>query len=158
MADWTHLDETGQPGMVDVSQKEVTVRKARAVCSVRIGQVVQEALAGGDHLTKKGAVLQTSIIAGTMAAKKTSELIPFCHPLSMDSCKFEVEQEDDLVSFFCECRTTGKTGIEMEALTGVMGAALCFYDMCKALDKGMVIEGGRLLSKEGGKSGNWEAK
>jgi len=155
MADWTHLDETGKPGMVDVSGKEVSARRARAKCVVSFSREVSEALAGGDYMTKKGAVLQTSIIAGTTAAKKTSDLIPFCHPLPLDSCKFEVEQEEGRVVFFCECATNSRTGVEMEALTGAMGAALCFYDMCKALDKGMVIEEACLLSKEGGKSGDW---
>lgn len=159
MADWTHLDKSGKPGMVDVSGKEVTVRRALAESRVRVGSAIIGAMTDGDLITKKGAVLQTAIIAGTHAAKKTSELIPFCHPLPLDSCKIDaVVDGDSVIVVRCECATTGKTGIEMEALTGASVAALAIYDMCKALDKGIVIESTRLLEKIGGKSGHWEVK
>ena len=158
MADWTHLDETGKPGMVDVSAKETTVRRAVAECRVNVGESVAAKMADGDLMTKKGAVLQTAIIAGTQGAKKTSELIPFCHPLPLDGCKIEAELNGAVVVVRCDCRTTARTGVEMEALTGASVAALTIYDMCKALDKGIVIEQTRLLEKEGGKSGHWEVQ
>ncbi|QQL46430.1 cyclic pyranopterin monophosphate synthase MoaC [Sulfuriroseicoccus oceanibius] len=158
MADWTHLDESGKPGMVDVSGKEITARRAVAEARVKVGPVVAAALAEGDLMTKKGAVLQTAIIAGTQAVKKTSELIPFCHPLPLDGCRIDAQLVGDRVVIACECTTTARTGVEMEALTGASVAALTIYDMCKALDKGMVIESTRLLSKTGGKSGDWEVE
>lgn len=144
--------------MVDVSGKEITARKATAEARLRVGPDIAAALADGDLMTKKGAVLQTAIIAGTQAVKKTSELIPFCHPLPLDGCRINAELTGDShVVIQCECTTTARTGVEMEALTGASVAALTIYDMCKALDKGMVIEETRLLSKDGGKSGSWEA-
>ncbi|MGE9266918.1 MAG: cyclic pyranopterin monophosphate synthase, partial [Verrucomicrobiales bacterium] len=118
MADWTHLDEEGKPGMVDVSAKETTVRRAVAECRVRVGATIAQAMAEGDLMTKKGAVLQTAVIAGTQGAKKTAELIPFCHPLPLDACRIEAVLEGGShVRVRCECRTTARTGVEMEALT-----------------------------------------
>ena len=118
------------------------------------GALFHEALSGGrrDFVSKKGPVFQTAILAGTMGAKQTSSLIPLCHPLPLDSCKFEVAFEEREARIRCTCKTTGKTGVEMEALTGASIAALAFYDMCKALDPAMVIHGVRLLEKTGGKS------
>ena len=107
--------------------------------------------------TKKGSILQTATIAGTMGAKKTSDLIPLCHPLGLDSCKFEYEVQVDQVIITCICRLEAKTGVEMEALTAVSVAALTIYDMCKAVDKGMTISSVRLLTKSGGKSGDWQS-
>ncbi len=145
--------------MVDVSGKEITVRRAVAESRLVIGRSIYDAMKDGELLTKKGAVLQTAIIAGTQAAKKTSELIPFCHPLPLDGCRVDAKFEgESSIVVRCECRTTARTGVEMEALTGASIAALTIYDMCKALDKGIVIEQTRLIEKDGGKSGHWEVE
>lgn len=138
--------------MVDVSAKDITVRIATAEARVTVNEAVAAQFDGSDIASKKGPVFQTAILAGTMGAKQTSSLIPLCHPLPLDSCKFEVSFADHEALIRCTCKTTGKTGVEMEALTGANIAALTFYDMCKALDPAMVIHGVKLLEKTGGKS------
>ena len=159
MSKLTHVDANNQPGMVDVSPKDITKRTATAQSIVDVGPEVVALLENGDIQSKKGPVFHTAIIAGTMAAKKTSDLIPFCHPLPLDSCKFTIEPSSDTeITITCTCVTTGKTGIEMEALAGANGAALTLYDMCKAVNKSMVIRETKLLEKTGGKGGDYTAK
>lgn len=154
----THVDEAGNPRMVDVSDKQVTARMAHARSVVVLPPPVWKALTSAEHepaelYTQKGPVFQTAIIAGTMAVKKTSELIPFCHPLPIDGCKVHMHvNEAREVVIDCTVKVTGKTGVEMEALTGATVAALTIYDMCKALSPDIVIQQTRLLEKQGGKS------
>ena len=149
----SHLNEENQPRMVDVGGKAVTLRSARAQSIVSLPPEVSTLFVDGELQTKKGPVIQTAIIAGIMAAKKTSELIPLCHPIGLDNCEVTIALNDerDLV---IECTATvhHKTGVEMEALTGASVAALTVYDMCKALSQGIVIRETRLLEKRGGKS------
>lgn len=150
---FSHIDKNNQPTMVDVGDKQVSARTARASAKVHLPDEVRQAIAGDEILTAKGPVFQTAIIAGTMAAKKTHELIPFCHPLGLESCKLSVAlNADGDVAIDCAVRVTHKTGVEMEALTGASVAALTVYDMCKALSHDMVIGEVRLESKSGGKS------
>ncbi|MDH3977437.1 MAG: cyclic pyranopterin monophosphate synthase MoaC [Gammaproteobacteria bacterium] len=149
----SHIDKKNQPTMVDVGDKKVTDRTAHARAIVYLPESVRTAIVGNDITTAKGPVFQTAIIAGTQAAKKTHELIPFCHPIGMDSCKFEIAVDDSgRVTIDCYTRVMHKTGIEMEALTGASVAALTIYDMCKALSHDIVIEQVRLITKTGGKS------
>ena len=152
--DFTHIDAaTNQPTMVDVSQKAVTKRTATARCIVVPGEAVMQHFGGDDIMTKKGPVFQTAIIAGTMAAKKTSELIPFCHPIGLENCKIRIfinTMREIVID--CTVMVTAKTGVEMEALTGASVAALTVYDMCKALSHDIVIRETRLTEKTGGKS------
>jgi cyclic pyranopterin phosphate synthase len=139
--------------MVDVSQKAVTTRTAIAEGTVHFPEAVYEQLAEQNFLTKKGAVFQTAIIAGVMAAKKTSDIIPLCHPLALSTCKIDIEPAANAsLKVTCLVRCEGKTGVEMEALTGVSAAALCIYDMCKALTHDIVLSDIRLVEKTGGKS------
>ncbi|WP_207430218.1 cyclic pyranopterin monophosphate synthase MoaC [Sabulibacter ruber] len=153
MSSLSHIDENGLPGMVDVSPKKVTVRTAVAEGKVRFPEVVFEQLSGQNFLTKKGGVIQTAIIAGVMAAKKTSDIIPLCHPLALSTCKVEIEPAENYsLKVTCLVRCEGKTGVEMEALTGVSAAALCVYDMCKALSHDIQLTDIRLIQKTGGKS------
>ncbi|MCW3079129.1 cyclic pyranopterin monophosphate synthase MoaC [Segetibacter sp.] len=151
---FTHLDQTtGNPAMVDVGDKQVTKRIAKAQSIVVLGDEIMQHFTGSDIQTKKGPVFQTAIIAGTMAAKKTSDLIPLCHPLSLENCKVEIainDQNEVVVS--CTASITSKTGVEMEALTGASVAALTIYDMCKAFSHDIVIKETRLIEKTGGKS------
>ena len=138
--------------MVDVSAKAVTARQARAECLVTFPAPVAEQLQQSGLQTAKGAVVDTAIIAGTMAVKRTHELIPFCHPLPIDGCRFEVEWLDaSSLRIRCTVKTVHRTGVEMEALTGATVAALTVYDMCKALSHEMVIGPAKLLAKSGGK-------
>ena len=149
----THLNDAGQPAMVNVGEKPVTARLARAGARVRVGADILALVQAGDLPTRKGPVFQTAIIAGVMAAKRTADLIPLCHPLGLDDCQIRIEaQVPDLLLIECTARVTSKTGVEMEALTGASVAALTVYDMCKALSHGIVIEEIRLLEKTGGKS------
>lgn len=153
--DFTHLDKhTGNPTMVDVGNKAVTKRVARATCVVVLGEDIMRRLTeNNDILTKKGPVFQTAIIAGTMAAKKTPDLIPLCHPVGMDNCKIDIEvisEKEILIS--CTAIVTGKTGVEMEALTGASVAALTIYDMCKGFSHDILIKNLQLAEKTGGKS------
>jgi cyclic pyranopterin monophosphate synthase len=150
---FSHLDADNQPTMVDVSGKAVTRRTALARARIFLPEAVRAGLAGGELRTPKGPVFQTAIIAGTMAAKRTHELIPFCHPLALDAVKIAITVADDGHAVIdCEVRVEHRTGVEMEALTGASVAALTVYDMCKALSHDMVITEVRLISKTGGKS------
>ncbi len=149
----SHIDKKNQPTMVDVGEKKVTQRTAHAMAVVQLPEPVRAIIANGDITTPKGPVFQTAIIAGTLAAKKTHELIPFCHPIGMDGCKIDIELDDDgRAIIHCRTNVLHKTGIEMEALTGASVAALTIYDMCKALSHDIVISDVRLISKTGGKS------
>jgi cyclic pyranopterin phosphate synthase len=147
----SHVDEQNRPTMVDVSEKPVSVREAHARSVVHLPTAVLDELHGDEIATKKGPVFATAIIAGVMAAKKTPELIPFCHPLGLDKCKITIVVDGDSAVIDCRCKVTHKTGIEMEALTGASVAALTIYDMCKALSHDIVIGDTRLMSKTGGK-------
>ena len=149
---FSHLDTDNNPSMVDVSDKAITKRTATARSIVVLSDEIMENLQHGDIQTKKGPVFQTAILAGTMGAKKTSDLIPLCHPLGLDSCKFKIEVIVNEVVIDCTCSLTAKTGVEMEALTGASIAALTIYDMCKAFSHDIVIKETRLMSKTGGKS------
>lgn len=153
MSKLTHIDEQGHANMVDVSEKATTKRTARARSIVSLPSEVLQQLVDGDIQTKKGAVFQTAIIAGIMAAKKTGELIPLCHPLGMDNCNIEIHVNDQReVTIDCTATITAKTGIEMEALTGASVAALTIYDMCKAMSHDITIKEIKLMEKTGGKS------
>jgi cyclic pyranopterin phosphate synthase len=148
----THLDSEGRPAMVDVSGKAATAREARAECLVQFPDAVAAQLREADGRTAKGPVVDTAIIAGTMAVKRTHELIPFCHPLPIDGCRFQLDWLDArTLRIQCGVRTTHRTGVEMEALTGATIAALTVYDMCKALSHELTIGPARLLAKSGGK-------
>jgi cyclic pyranopterin phosphate synthase len=151
----SHLDESGRARMVDVTDKAVTSRVALATGLIRLRADVREAALSGK--TRKGDVLAAAELAGVMAAKKTSELIPLCHPLPLTSVKVEVSPVDEGLQVTARVKTTGQTGVEMEALTAVSVALLTLYDMLKAADKGMVIDGVRLLEKTGGASGDYRA-
>jgi cyclic pyranopterin phosphate synthase len=150
---FTHLNDEGKPTMVDVGAKEVTRRTATARSIVVLPLVVLEQLTdGGEIQTKKGSVFQIAIIAGIMAAKKTGELIPLCHPLGLDNCEIQISlNEAQEVVIDCTATITAKTGVEMEALVGASMAALTVYDMCKAMSHDIVIKETKLMAKTGGK-------
>jgi cyclic pyranopterin phosphate synthase len=148
---FTHLDDKDNPQIVDVSGKQVTLRTAHARTVMTLPPEVAEALEGNEIRTKKGPVFQTAIIAGVMASKKTSELIPLCHPIPLEDCKIDIMAEGNQVIIDCRTKTHDKTGIEMEALTGATVAALTVYDMCKGMSHDIVIGQTRLISKTGGK-------
>lgn len=153
MDEFTHIDAENQPGMVDIFNKTPTQREAVAECIVELGEALMNQLNANDIQSKKGPVFQTAIIAGTMAAKNTSSLIPFCHPLPLEKCKFKIEPiSPTSVSIRCTCLTNARTGVEMEALTGASIAGLTIYDMCKAVNKAIIISSTKLISKTGGKS------
>ena len=154
--DFTHVRE-GQPSMVDITAKPSNRRTAVAEVSIELGAEIIARFQGNDLHGPKGPVFQTAIIAGTMAVKKTSELIPFCHPLPVENCEFQVNPGETGIVIRCEVSTTGKTGVEMEAMTGAGVAALTVYDMCKAMNKAIRIQDLRLISKTGGKSGDYHA-
>ncbi len=154
--DLTHVRD-GQPTMVDITGKATTRRVAVAEAMMDLGAEVIAKFENNDIKGAKGPVFQTAIIAGTMAVKKTSELIPFCHPLPVENCEFTILPTGTGVSIRCEVSTTGKTGVEMEAMTGASVAALTVYDMCKAMNKAIRITELRLISKSGGKSGDYQA-
>ena len=153
--EFTHIDAQGNAQMVDVTDKSVTHRIAVAQSVVRMQSTTLQMIINGEH--KKGDVLAVARIAGIQAAKKTSDLIPLCHPLALTSVKVNFEHNVDAgeLSIEAVCKLDGKTGVEMEALTAASVAALTIYDMCKAVEKGMVIEQVKLLEKTGGKSGDW---
>ncbi len=155
MSGLTHLDETGAARMVDVSAKADTARVA--VAEGRIEMSPEALTAIRDGTTKKGDVLAVARVAGIMAAKKTSDLIPLCHPIALSSVTVDFVLAETAIAVTATARTTGPTGVEMEALTAVSVALLTLYDMAKAMDRSMRIEGVRLLSKTGGKSGDWTA-
>lgn len=149
---FTHLDESGNPAMVDVGAKALTKRTATAQSIVVLPEAVLGLLENEEIHTKKGPVFQTAIIAGLMAAKKTGDLIPLCHPLALDNCKINIRvNEQKEVVIDCTASITAKTGVEMEALTGASIAALTIYDMCKAFSHDIVIKETRLMEKTGGK-------
>lgn len=157
MTELTHLDAQGAARMVDVSQKAVTTREALAEGRVVMAAPTLELILSGN--AKKGDVLGVARIAGIMASKRTHELIPLCHPLMISKVEVEIEPDATLPGLVVRARvkTTGQTGVEMEALTAVSLACLTIYDMAKAADRGMRIEGIRLLEKAGGRSGEWRA-
>jgi cyclic pyranopterin phosphate synthase len=151
----THFDHRGNAAMVDVSAKDITERTARAGGTITLGEETLRAVREGR--ARKGDVLGVARLAGIMAAKRTAELIPLCHPLLFDTCTIDFELQDAPPRIEAECRVklSGKTGAEMEALTGLSVALLTIYDMCKAMDRGMVMRNIRLLEKSGGKSGHF---
>jgi cyclic pyranopterin phosphate synthase len=154
--DFTHV-RSGQPTMVDITEKSPNRRTAVAEARMELGAEIIGKFQNNDLHGPKGPVFQTAIIAGIMAVKKTSELIPFCHPLPVENCKFQITPNESGVVIRCEVSTTGKTGVEMEAMTGASVAALTVYDMCKAMNKAIRISELRLISKTGGKSGDYSA-
>lgn len=151
MSKLSHIDERNRPTMVDVSNKTATNREAHARTMVELPAAVLAELDGDEITTRKGPVFATAIIAGVMAAKKTHELIPFCHPLGLENCRISIAIEDRHAVIDCRCKVHHKTGVEMEALTGASVAALAVYDMCKAMSHDIVIRETRLMSKTGGK-------
>jgi cyclic pyranopterin phosphate synthase len=155
-SDFTHVRD-GRPSMVDVSGKGPNKRTAVAAVRVNLGAEIIGRFENKDLQGPKGPVLQTAVIAGTMAVKKTSDFIPFCHPLPVEHCNFEITPDPTGVVIRCEVSTTGKTGVEMEAMTGASVAALAVYDMCKAMNKAIRIEDLHLVSKTGGKSGDYHS-
>lgn len=153
----THLDPQNRPQMVDIGGKAVTRRTAHAIAVVELPPPLAGLLEDGDIMTKKGPVFQTAILAGVMGAKRTSELIPLCHPLALTKAEVAVSPGEGGLQVTARVRTTGPTGVEMEALTAVSVACLTLYDMLKSVDRGMVIEAVRLMEKSGGASGDWRA-
>jgi cyclic pyranopterin monophosphate synthase len=151
MGKLSHVDEQGRPAMVDVSAKVETQREAHARTTIDLPEPVAAALDGDEIHTAKGPVFATAVIAGVMAAKRTHELIPFCHPLGLEDCRITIAASGARVVIDCRCKVHGRTGVEMEALTGAAVAALTVYDMCKALSHDIVIGETRLMSKTGGK-------
>jgi cyclic pyranopterin phosphate synthase len=151
VADFSHVDAAGRPAMVDVGDKAVTQRVATAEARVRFPAEVASALRDRNFATKKGPVFHTAIVAGVMAAKRTHELIPFCHPLGLERCDVTIDMDGDEAIVRCTVGVHHRTGVEMEALTGASIAALTIYDMCKALSHSIVIAETRLVSKQGGK-------
>jgi len=152
----SHIDESGKARMVDVGGKDITERVAVAACEVHMQQATFDLVKSGGF--DKGDVLGVARIAGVMAAKKTSDLIPLCHPIALTQMTIDFDDLDDGIglSVTSTARSMGRTGVEMEALTGASIAALTVYDMCKAVDRAIRIDGLRLLSKSGGKSGDWQ--
>ncbi len=148
----SHIDDSNKASMVDVSGKAITERQATAEALVTVNDAVAAQFDGNDLVSKKGPVFQTAILAGVMGAKQTSNLIPLCHPLPLDSVKIDIRFAERTATIRCTAKTTGRTGVEMEALTGASIAALTLHDMCKALDPGITITRIRLLEKTGGKS------
>lgn len=152
MNNFSHLDSEGNPAMVDVSEKKITRRTATAQSIVQLPAEVLEKLVANEMHTPKGSVFQTAIIAGIMAAKKTGELIPLCHPLGLDDCKIEININDKQeIEINCTAVITAKTGIELEALVGASLAALTVYDMCKVFSHDIIIKETKLMQKTGGK-------
>lgn len=158
MSQLTHFDEQGRAVMVDVADKGKTHRVAVATGSIRMRPETLDMILRGDH--KKGDVLGVARLAGIMGAKRTPDLIPLAHPIALTkvSVEFTAERENHRIACTARAETVGRTGVEMEALTAVSVALLTLYDMCKAVDRGMVIETVRLLEKRGGKSGHWQAE
>jgi cyclic pyranopterin monophosphate synthase len=153
MTDFTHLDAKGNPSMVDVGSKVPSSRKAVARSIVLVNDDILNQFNEKDIQTKKGPVFQTAIIAGVMAAKKTGDLIPLCHPIGLENCHIEIKiTQNKEIEIICTVSVFAKTGIEMEALTGASVAALTIYDMCKAFSHEIVIKETRLIHKSGGKS------
>jgi cyclic pyranopterin phosphate synthase len=155
MSKLTHLNPSGEAHMVDVSAKADTLRTAIAQSQVELTAAIVAAMT--DDNLPKGDLYATARIAGIQAAKKCSDLIPLCHPLPLSKITVDIELQGNSLLITALCKTTGKTGVEMEALTAASVAALTVYDMCKGLDKGMIIRDTKLLEKSGGKSGDWSA-
>lgn len=151
MSKLSHIDAQNRPTMVDVGDKTATERTAHARACVRLPADIAAHISGDEIETKKGPVIATAIIAGVMAAKKTHELIPFCHPLGLDNCKVAIELQENEIVIDCFCKVHHKTGVEMEALTGASVAALTVYDMLKAMSHDIVISETKLIAKSGGK-------
>lgn len=158
MAGFTHFDEKGAAHMVNVGEKDITERSATA--TARVVMLPETLKLIQDGKAKKGDVLGVARLAGIMAAKKTPDLIPLCHPLALTnvSVEFEIAEDANAIDIFATCKLKGRTGVEMEALTAASVTGLTIYDMCKAVDRGMEITGTRLLEKSGGKSGVYKAK
>ena len=158
MGEFTHFDGNGNAVMVDVTDKPITSRTAVARGDIRVNSEIMAAIVG--HTVKKGDVLGVARVAGILGAKQTPSLIPMCHPLSISRCgiDFELDEANNVITAICTVKVDGKTGVEMEALTGVSVALLTIYDMCKAIDKQMELTDIHLISKAGGKSGkfNWD--
>lgn len=153
MGNFSHLDDNNQPQMVDVGNKAETKRIAKAVCTIELPVEIIAQFKGGDIDTKKGPVFQTAILAGIMGAKKTSELIPLCHPLAINKCDIQIEIDSDhTIKVISTVSVSGKTGVEMEALVGANVAALTIYDMCKGFSHNIIIKETKLIEKTGGKS------
>jgi cyclic pyranopterin monophosphate synthase len=153
MSKLSHINDNNQPDMVDVGDKNITSRRAIAQCRIRLNSEIMQLLNEGDIKTKKGPVFHTAIIAGISAAKKTSDLIPLCHNIPLDKVSITINPDkNNSIIITCESKTTHKTGVEMEALTGAAVAGLTIYDMCKAISHEIVIEEIKLMSKSGGKS------
>lgn len=148
---FTHIDASGNPAMVDVSEKKITKRTAKAQAIVDVGDEILSQIKDNELITKKGPVFQTAIIAGVMGAKRTSSLIPFCHPLGLEDCQIKIQVKGKKIVVDTSATITSKTGVEMEALTAASVAALTIYDMCKALSHHITIEQIRLMEKTGGK-------
>ena len=155
MSDFTHFNKQGEAVMVDVSEKKDTVREATASGRIRMSEECYLKVKNDDM--KKGDVLGVARVAGIMGVKRTSELIPMCHPLPIQKCSvdYELDETNGIIRAFCTVKTEGKTGVEMEALTGVQVTLLTIYDMCKAIDKHMVMSNIHLVEKTGGKSGDF---
>lgn len=148
---FTHVSSDGKPQMVNVADKKITLRTAKAQAILVPGKEILSKLDGKEIHTKKGPVFQTAIIAGVMGAKKTSDLIPFCHPLGLEDCQLDINVVGKKIVINVTAAVTGKTGVEMEALTAATVAALTIYDMCKALSHDIVIQEVKLMEKTGGK-------
>jgi|TARA_B110000908_G_scaffold28843_1_gene33908 cyclic pyranopterin phosphate synthase len=153
MSNFTHINKDNNPKMVDVSEKKITKRTAIAKATLFLGKEILSHFTNDELITKKGPVFQTAIIAGIQGVKKTSELIPMCHPLLINGVDIDIKIVDsETIEVFCKVIIEGKTGVEMEALTGVNITCLTIYDMCKSISQEMVIKEVRLLEKTGGKS------
>jgi cyclic pyranopterin monophosphate synthase len=148
---FTHIDTSGNPTMVDVSEKKITKRTAKAQATVNVGEEIIALIQGNELITKKGPVFHTAIIAGVMGAKNTSSMIPFCHPLGLEDCQVQIHVKGNSIIIDSTARITAKTGVEMEALTAATLAALTVYDMCKAISHNIIIEEIKLMEKTGGK-------
>lgn len=154
----THLDEGGRPRMVDVGGKAASRRTAHARAVVGFPEEAARKLTADGFATAKGPVFHTAIVAGVMAAKRTYQLIPFCHPLALEDCSITIDMDGPDAVVDCRVSLHARTGAEMEALTGASVAALTIYDMCKSLTKGIVLKETKLIEKTGGKSGDWKAE
>ena len=151
--DFTHINDKNQPKMVDVSDKEITKRVATAKATMFLGEQLLSQFKDAELQTKKGPVFQTAIVSGIQAVKKTADIIPMCHPLPVSGVDISIDLADEAhIEIFCTVKIEGKTGVEMEALTGVTTAALTVYDMCKAISKNMLIKEVQLIEKRGGKT------
>jgi cyclic pyranopterin phosphate synthase len=147
----SHIDTSGNPQMVDVSLKAVTQRTARAQATIKVSNEILTQINNSDLVTKKGSVFQTAILAGVMGAKRTADLIPLCHPLGLENCQVSIQVKNNKIVIDTLATITGKTGVEMEALTSASIAALTIYDMCKAISNDIIIEEIKLMEKTGGK-------